>query len=333
MRILSWNLNHRAARRTIPPWISQAIAAQAPDVVALNEYVDARDQVRCRADHQRFLDDLSAIGLTHHAMTARIGRSNQVLVAAREPIDSGTLVPAKDIHDSLPPNFLHVRLAESGTELIAFRMPAYEYRNRHKKRLTWDWLIDALGAVQQRPAVLIGDLNTAPDDSDKYCGNSLAQLALTGWKIAIPSDGYSWRRCEGSPERRIDLAFTPRASAVTASRTPGTFTRSTSSRRADTSASPTTPYSCWTSTTFDVSSGLSLPRPWTAAGGVLAQVVTASRSTLRMQHDVTSMNDATNRCATSPAAARSKSPAPISRRSRSNRGGRRCVSSLARFAP
>ena len=34
MTIVSWNLNHRAARRPIPTWISEAIAAQAPDFVS-----------------------------------------------------------------------------------------------------------------------------------------------------------------------------------------------------------------------------------------------------------------------------------------------------------
>ncbi|MBM4247820.1 MAG: endonuclease/exonuclease/phosphatase family protein, partial [Deltaproteobacteria bacterium] len=204
MRILSWNLNHRAARQRIPVWIADAIAAQAPDVLALNEYVDGRDKATCRADHERFLDALDATGLTHRQVTTRVGRSNQVLVAAREPIEAGSLVAADDISDSLPPNFLHVRLVETGLDLVAFRMPAYEYVNRHKKRLTWDWLIDALGGVRQRPAVLIGDMNTQPDDSERYCGDSVEKLVESGWRLALPSTGYSWRRREGSPERRID---------------------------------------------------------------------------------------------------------------------------------
>jgi len=147
------------------------------------------------------------MGLTHRQVTTRVGRSNQVLVAAREPIEAGGLAAPDDIAESLPPNFLHVRLAETGMDLVAFRMPAYEYRSRHKKRLSWDWLIDALAAVRHRPAVLIGDMNTEPGDSEQYCGDSLEKMAATGWRLAVPSRGYSWRLREGSPERRIDLAF------------------------------------------------------------------------------------------------------------------------------
>jgi hypothetical protein len=49
VKILTWNLNHRAARRSIPIWVSRAIVAEAPDVVVLTEYVAG-------ADHDRFLD-------------------------------------------------------------------------------------------------------------------------------------------------------------------------------------------------------------------------------------------------------------------------------------
>jgi hypothetical protein len=40
MKLLAWNLNHRAAPRRIPSWIAIAINEQAPDVLVLTEYVE-----------------------------------------------------------------------------------------------------------------------------------------------------------------------------------------------------------------------------------------------------------------------------------------------------
>jgi hypothetical protein len=53
MKLLSWNLNHRAARRRIPSWIATAIDEQAPDVLVLTEYVEG-------PDHDFFLATLNA---------------------------------------------------------------------------------------------------------------------------------------------------------------------------------------------------------------------------------------------------------------------------------
>jgi hypothetical protein len=51
MKLLAWNLNHRAARRRIPSWIATAINEQAPDVLVLTEYVEG-------PDHDSFLATL-----------------------------------------------------------------------------------------------------------------------------------------------------------------------------------------------------------------------------------------------------------------------------------
>jgi len=82
VRILSWNLNHRAARRPVPRRISEAIARQEADVVVLTEYVIG-------PDHERFVGELAAIGCPHVAKTDRNGRENEVLIAAREPFARG----------------------------------------------------------------------------------------------------------------------------------------------------------------------------------------------------------------------------------------------------
>jgi hypothetical protein len=181
-------------------WVSRAIAAEAPDVVVLTEYVVG-------ADHDRFLGELTAAGLSHSAVTSLVGRSNQVLVAARQPIEPGLLV-APDFHPSVRPNFQHVRLLVDAIEVIGFRMPVFEVSERPMKRRTWDWLITALRKVRDRPAIIIGDFNTAPGDSTKTCGDCIELLIAEGWTAHVAAEGYSYRRAPDTVGRRIDLAFT-----------------------------------------------------------------------------------------------------------------------------
>lgn len=199
MKIIAWNLNHRAARRTIPTWISDAIAEQRPDAVVLTEYV-------LGPDHVSFLERLAAAGLAYHALTPRVGHSNQVLIAAGEPLDDGDL-RAPALHTDVPPNFLHVRLRASDVEVIGFRMPAFDGADRPRKRETWEWLLEVLASVRPRPAVIVGDFNTAPGDSVGDCGDCLERLVAAGWHHARPDAGYSWRPANGGAGRQIDHAF------------------------------------------------------------------------------------------------------------------------------
>ena len=54
MRVLSWNLNHRAALRRVPSWIAKAVELQRADVAVFTEYVAG-------TDHDRFVGELSSI--------------------------------------------------------------------------------------------------------------------------------------------------------------------------------------------------------------------------------------------------------------------------------
>src|SRR5258708_38918011 len=77
MKVLAWNLNHRAARRRIPSWIAAAIDEQAPDVLVLTEYVEG-------PDHDFFLATLNSNGLSTFSCSTQPGRENQVLIASRD---------------------------------------------------------------------------------------------------------------------------------------------------------------------------------------------------------------------------------------------------------
>jgi hypothetical protein len=92
MKVLAWNLNHRAARRRIPSWIATAINEQAPDVLVLTEYVEG-------PDHDSFLATLNANGLCTTCCTPQPGRENQLLIGSRDTQRRYELV-APDIHPS-----------------------------------------------------------------------------------------------------------------------------------------------------------------------------------------------------------------------------------------
>ena len=199
MKILSWDVNHRAARRPIPPWLGLAIAGENPDALVLTEYVVG-------PDHDRFVGELAAAGLTHTRFSERVGRSNQLLIAARSRLSLGTLRPSS-VHDSLPPNFLHSMMEDGRLDLVGFRMPSFEAPDRSEKRPAWNWLIAALATLLKRPAIIIGDFNTAVGDAESTCGDCLETLTRQGWVPAIPSSGYSWRAPRANVGRQIDLAF------------------------------------------------------------------------------------------------------------------------------
>jgi hypothetical protein len=53
LRIIAWNINHRARRKRIPAALPAGILSLDPYVVVLTEYVEG-------PDHERFCEDLKA---------------------------------------------------------------------------------------------------------------------------------------------------------------------------------------------------------------------------------------------------------------------------------
>jgi endonuclease/exonuclease/phosphatase (EEP) superfamily protein YafD len=199
MKLLAWNLNHRAARRRIPSWIATAIDEQAPDVLVLTEYVEG-------PDHDFFLATLNANGLCTFSCTTQPGGENQLLIASRDAQRRYELV-APDIHPSVPSNILEVSLASPGATVLGFRMPAFEAKDRALKRLTWNWLLGEADRLRAGSALIVGDFNTAPGDSEARCGDCLEKLIQGGWQHVRPASGYSWRHPQSGTERQIDHIF------------------------------------------------------------------------------------------------------------------------------
>lgn len=198
MRFVSWNLNHRALPRAIPEWVVPALAYQEPDVVVLTEYVEG-------PGHTVFVEELANIGLETAFSTRYVKGQNQILIATRGSLRPGSL-EAPPMTPAVPPNFLHVGLDE-GLDVVGFRMPAFTGAERPVKRQVWEWLISALAPLRDKPAIILGDFNTAPGDSRAYCGDCLDAFIASGWRHVLPTSGYSWRHAQSGTERRIDHAF------------------------------------------------------------------------------------------------------------------------------
>lgn len=203
MRLLAWNVNHRAARRTIPDWVGESIADQHADVVVLTEYVAGNA-------HGAFCQSLINSGLGHITLSTAVERQNQVLIATKKP-HRPILMAVQPIHPAVSPNILQVRLDVQDIHVIGFRMPMFTGADRLLKRRVWEWLLDELGALRNEAAVIAGDFNTACDDGRSGCGDCLAALALRGWHRANPGDGAISYESRAGRGRLIDHAFvTPR---------------------------------------------------------------------------------------------------------------------------
>lgn len=197
MRIVSWNINHRARERRIPDQLVRAIEALVPDVVVLTEYVPGSSRAS-------FLDALRALGLRNILTSAFAPRENHVLIAARSALEPGD-IRAPPIAHAVPSNALHVRLPEAGFELLGLRLPDYSKQPK-TRRACWDWILHTAAAVRGRPFVLIGDFNTDPAYPRARCGDRIGLLKDSGWQHQFPESPPSYRTPRGDGVC-IDHAF------------------------------------------------------------------------------------------------------------------------------
>jgi endonuclease/exonuclease/phosphatase family metal-dependent hydrolase len=209
LRVLAWNLNHRAKAKVIPPALADAIASLEPDVIVLNEYVHGDSRYP-------FLEQLAERGFPHWQVSRVTPlRENHVLIAARNAVELGS-IQAPGIEKSIPSNFPHAILPQDGCEVLGLRIPDYSSHPK-TKRACWNWIIETAASVKDHPFVLIGDFNTDPDDPDALCRDCIGKLTDGGWQMASPKEGASYWTINGNP-RRLDHAFVSQQSTVLESR-------------------------------------------------------------------------------------------------------------------
>ena len=129
MRILTWNINHRAVTKAIPAALPKGILSLNPDVVVLTEYVEG-------SDHSKLCDSLEAGGLPVQFRSQKVEGQNQVFVASRFVATVGLLAPPNDLYPAAS-NWLHVRIAGPSLEIVGMRVPCYDLANQ--RRSYWDW--------------------------------------------------------------------------------------------------------------------------------------------------------------------------------------------------
>jgi Endonuclease/Exonuclease/phosphatase family len=205
MHIISWNLNHRTLPKPIPKDALSFFQAFRPDLIALNEFVDAPS----RAD---FKHQLAELGYRHQFVSVTRGKHNQVFVASRLEIELGDIA-APSFDDSSRSNFLHVREPSSGVEVVAFRAPAYTAKS--DRDTYWAQLRGVMQSAHARPICFIGDANYDP-----FVGASADSRMVSfdiggSYFVPRPAGDWSYVSIDGTRRTRIDHAFlTPSLSAT-----------------------------------------------------------------------------------------------------------------------
>jgi len=198
MKLVAWNVNHRATGKAIPPTMAEALSFLEPDVIVLTEYVPSRS-------HVEFCAALSLNGFPNFLVTPFTPKENHVLIASRTEVWRGD-IQAPPIAPSVPSNFLHVHLPDHQVDVLGIRVPDYS-KTPPFRHACWDWIETIAATFAGRPFVLIGDLNVDPSYPTSKCGNRLRNLTSLGWQHALPPEGVSYWPLVGNVGRKLDHAF------------------------------------------------------------------------------------------------------------------------------
>jgi exonuclease III len=208
MRLLTWNLNHRARSKKVPDGVADVVEALAVDVAVFTEFVP-KESTRAAPTRAHFLDRLRGMGLAHQLLSPKADSGNHVLFAARSPLIAGaTRPPPSLVADArcMSCNTGHVVLPEMGLDILGMRMPDYSKQPKVRGRC-WQWLVEtATAAAATRPFVLVGDLNADLKSPPNRWGRYLGELSAAGLQHLLPPTGESY----WSPNRtaaRLDHAF------------------------------------------------------------------------------------------------------------------------------
>jgi len=214
MKIVTWNLNHRAGRIGSTPEkmkiIAEALTILDADIIVLTEYVPNKKY------HDLFENSLKRIGYTDVLISKYYSKindvQNQILIASRLPLKEGSIFPPDHPVDGVRNNIFHVTMGSLG--IIGLRMPLFS-GNQKKDQIPvishpwWEWVIQTARENLNCPFIFIGDFNCDLVRKTKDNGLRLEQLTREGWTHAIPKDSsvksfYSKPESKGST---IDHAF------------------------------------------------------------------------------------------------------------------------------
>ncbi|MFO0836580.1 MAG: endonuclease/exonuclease/phosphatase family protein [Phycisphaerales bacterium] len=198
MRFLAWNILHGGGPARMPE-ITHAVAAHAPDVVALSE-------VR-RTTGGQIAGALADTGLSHWTWTDPPAGINGVLIAARTPFESLRFPPPAS------QRLLAARFAALDLNLIAAHVPPDPGSERAH---AWKSLLDYAKSRQFERTLVLGDLN-AGRDGDLHAlkldgQESLGKLWTWGFRDLFRKEStgrpeFSWITPDRQGGGRIDHAI------------------------------------------------------------------------------------------------------------------------------
>jgi len=197
MKVIAWNVNHRAKEKKIPGNMVDGIVSLNPDVVILTEFVQGPSR-------DKFIKSLVNSGLVHVRISNYVPAENNILVASRFIINIGE-IKAPGIAPSIPYNFYHIELPTEDIHILAIRIPDYSSFPKIKRDY-WDWILDMASQVKDKNCLFCGDLNTSPEYTKAKCGDRIQKLIDLGWKKVSPDTGNTYWNPKGYGVQ-IDHAF------------------------------------------------------------------------------------------------------------------------------
>lgn len=212
MKILAWNVGHKASERKLKPKLVEAIAKMDADVVVLNEYVhgDSRKPLELALQQS----GLHYILVSENVPDKENRLNNQVLIASRFELTQGDLQGPRSFDGGGESNFLHVRLPHDALEIVGIRVPAWKEASlRHGY---WTQMQDIIRRAADRRIVFIGDINATPGKKGSVGSGYLAALGKEGW--VMPEPEGSWSFSSGKRFSRIDHAIISRHLRATEAR-------------------------------------------------------------------------------------------------------------------
>lgn len=188
MKLLCWNISHRTKEKTIHPVVFELVEFEKPDILILNEFVDGSSRSKLKSS-------LADCGLLHQQVSTKIGKHNQILIAARSPI-SPLALRSDAPNDVIKAN---LQLFDCGTlRIFAFRVP--DFKQISLKREAWSYYLSEIDT--QSPDLVIGDFNVGLTSKDQSLPLGLFNLGFL--RADIP--GFSYWTLAGAGTS-IDHAF------------------------------------------------------------------------------------------------------------------------------
>jgi hypothetical protein len=196
MRLVTWNLGHRANGNRHPDRVLKALIALEPDIVILAQRLQ---DAACRL----LLAALADIGLKLQLAPRAGQRNRHVLIASRLELGPGVLDDGSN-GDHRPPNVLHAYAPTGTLDVLGLRMPIAAANPPPRRML--DWLLNAAETLKHRRAVLIGDFEFGANHERAGGTDHLRRLTNEGWRHAAPDDGAAYWTTDGHATR-LDHAF------------------------------------------------------------------------------------------------------------------------------